>query len=106
MPNSTWDLASVLASANDGVADTAATHATRTATGIFIGGPCPLYRTPEQATCHGWAGKTQRIPAIVIGQIYETRSIASSFCPSRSAAAVAIMSAGRSSPAPFPEVRS
>src|SRR5947209_6580638 len=46
MPNSTCDFASVLLSANDGDAVTVAAHATRAATGTFIGGSRPLYRTP------------------------------------------------------------
>src|SRR5438093_13638466 len=45
MPNSTCDLASFLASANDGDAPTAAAHATRTVTDIFIVGYRTLYRT-------------------------------------------------------------
>jgi hypothetical protein len=36
MPNSTWDLASLRESANDGVDDTAAMHAPKTPTRIFI----------------------------------------------------------------------
>src|SRR5216684_2751376 len=45
MPNSTCDLASFLASANDGDAPTAAAHATRTVTGTFMVGYRSLYRT-------------------------------------------------------------
>src|SRR4029077_16478556 len=52
MPNSTCDLASFLASANDGDAATAAAHATRTVTGTFMIGCRSLYRTlgPDRAS--------------------------------------------------------
>src|ERR1700722_11129571 len=48
MPNSTCDLASFRASANDGAADTVAMQATRSTTRTFIGGCPSLYRTGRQ----------------------------------------------------------